>query len=129
VFAAGFLCANAVSTRAASSQRVFELRTYTAAPGKLNDLKTRFRDHTVALFKKHGMANIGYWTPRDAPASENTLIYLLAHASREAAQKSWDGFRADPEWVKVRTASEANGKLTVKVDSVFLVPTDFSALQ
>ena len=129
LFAAGFVCANVAITRAASHQRVFELRTYTAAPGKLEDLKARFRNHTVALFKKHGMTNIGYWVPQDGPTAQNTLVYLLAHESRDAAKKSWDGFRADPAWVKAREASEVNGKLTEKVESVFLDPTDFSAIK
>jgi hypothetical protein len=113
---------------AQSATRVFELRTYTTPDGKLDALNARFRDHTVGLFKKHGMTNIGYWTPADKP---NTLIYLLAHQSREAAQKSWAAFRADPEWVKARTASEVNGPLTVTggVQSVFLTPTDYSALK
>ena len=129
LFAAGFLCANAVSTHAASKQRVFELRTYTAAPGKLDALKARFRNHTVALFKKHGMTNVGYWVPQDAPASQNTLIYVLAHESRDAARKSFDAFRADPAWVKAREASEVNGRLTEKVESVFMDPADFSPMK
>lgn len=129
LFAAGYLCSNVVSTHAASNQRVFELRTYTAAPGKLEALKARFRNHTVALFKKHGMTNVGYWVPQDTPASQNTLVYLLAHKSRDAAKQSFDAFRADPAWVKAREASEVNGKLTEKVESVFLDPTDFSALK
>jgi hypothetical protein len=129
LFAAGFLCSNVISTRAATRQKVFELRTYTAAPGKLEALKTRFRDHTMALFQKHGMTNVGYWTPQDAPASQNTLIYVLAHESRDAAKKSFDAFRADPAWVKARDASEVNGRLAEKVVSVFMDPTDFSPLK
>lgn len=129
LFTAGFLCSNAVSTQAASKQRVFELRTYTAAPGKLDALKTRFRDHTVALFKKHGMTNVGYWVPQDAPASQNTLIYVLAHESRDAAKNSFDAFRADAAWVKAREASEVNGRLAEKVESVFMDPTDFSPMK
>jgi len=129
LFAAGFLCANAVSTHAASKQRVFELRTYTAAPGKLDALKARFRNHTVALFKKHGMTNVGYWVPQDAPASQNILIYVLAHEGRDAAGKSFDAFRADPAWVKAREASEVNGRLTEKVESVFMDPADFSPMK
>jgi hypothetical protein len=129
LFAAGFVCSNVVSTHAASRQRVFELRTYTAAPGKLEALKARFRNHTVQLFKKHGMTNVGYWTPQDAPASQNTLIYILAHESRDAAKKSFDAFRADPAWVKAREASEMNGRLTEKVDSLFMAPTDFSPMK
>jgi hypothetical protein len=129
LFVAGFLASTVMSSHAAGRQRVFELRTYIAPEGKLDALKARFRDHTVALFKKHGMTNVGYWVPQDPPASANTLIYLLAHESRDAAKRSWDGFRNDPEWTKARTASEVNGRLTTKVESVFLDPTDFSAMK
>ena len=111
------------------SHRVFELRTYTTHPGKLEALNARFRDHTVKLFEKHGMTNIVYTTPIDAPQSENTLVYLLAHKSREAAKASFDAFRKDPDWVKARTASEAAGPIVVKVDSVFLTPTDYSPMK
>ncbi len=124
---AAFAAAPAASAQAAN--RVFELRTYTTPEGKLDALNARFRDHTVRLFQKHGMTNVGYWTPQDKP---NTLVYLLAHQSREAAAKSWAAFRADPEWVKARTASEVNGPLTVSpggVVSVFLTPTDYSAMK
>lgn len=109
--------------------RVFELRTYTCYEGKLPDLLARFRDHTMRIFEKHGMTNIAYWVPQDAPASQNTLIYIIAHASREAAKKNWDEFRNDPEWQKVQKDSEANGKIVSKVDSVFMAPTDFSPLK
>jgi hypothetical protein len=109
--------------------RVFELRTYTTYEGKLPALLARFRDHTTRIFEKHGMQNIGYWVPQDSPRSGNTLIYLLAHRDREAAKKSWEAFRNDPEWVKVRTESEAAGKIVLKVESEFLSPTDFSKLR
>jgi hypothetical protein len=109
--------------------RVFELRTYTRYEGKLPDLLARFRDHTMRIFEKHGMTNIAYWVPQGAPASQNTLIYIIAHASREAAKKNWDEFRNDPEWQKVQKDSEANGKIVSKVDSVFMAPTDFSPLK
>lgn len=116
--------------QAAAANRVFELRTYTAPPGKLDALKARFRDHTIELFKKHGMEAIGYWTPQDKPNSENTLIYVLVHPSREAATKNWVEFQADPEWVKVRDDSQKGGPLTTKTpDSVFMDPTDFSAIK
>jgi hypothetical protein len=113
----------------AQGKRVFELRTYHALPGRLPALQARFRDHTLKLFVKHGMTNVGYWTPLDAPASENTLIYVLAHASREAAKKSWDDFRNDPEWQAVAKASEADGKIVEKVESVFMDATDYSPIQ
>ena len=109
--------------------RVFELRTYTCNEGKLPDLLARFRSHTMAIFEKHGMTNIAYWVPQDAPASQNTLIYVIAHASREAAKKNWEEFGKDPEWQKVQKESEANGKIVSKVESVFMDPTDFSPMK
>ena len=114
---------------AQSKSRVYELRTYTAHPGKLNDVVARFRNHTIKLFEKHGMKNVGYWVPQDAPLSENTLIYIVSHESRDAAKKSWDAFRNDPAWHKARDASEVNGKIVAKVDAVFMDATDFSALK
>ena len=110
----------------AAETRVYELRTYHTLPGKLDALLTRFRDHTTRIFEKHGMENIGYWIPKDQP---NTLIYIISHKNMDAAKKSWDEFRADPVWVKVRDASEANGKIVEKVDSVYMTPTDFSKLK
>ena len=109
-----------------AENRVFELRTYVAPEGKLPNLLARFRDHTVKLFEKHGMQNIGYWVPKDQP---NTLIYIVAHKSRDTAKASWDAFRQDPVWVKARTESEANGKIVEKVTSVFMDPVDFSKLK
>ena len=113
----------------AQNSRIFELRTYTANEGKLDALKARFRDHTMKIFEKHGMTNIGYWTPMDEPRSQNTLIYIIAHASRDAAKNNWDAFRADPEWQKVAKESEANGKIVSKVESVYMNATDFSPLK
>jgi len=130
-----FLLSAAAATAAlsgaasAQSNRVFELRTYYALPGRLPNLLARFRDHTVKLFEKHGMTNVGYWVAADAPGSENTLIYVLAHASRDAAKKSWDAFRTDPAWLKARAESETDGKIVDKVEAVYLNPVDFSALR
>lgn len=118
------------AAHAQGKDRVFELRTYTAAPGKFDALKTRFRDHTTRLFERHGMTNIGYWIPADPPKSENTLVYILAHESREAAKKSWDAFRADPEWQKVAKESQKDGALLAgQPESVFLTPADFSKIK
>jgi NIPSNAP len=116
-------------SRAQDHARVFELRTYTCYEGKLPDLLARFRDHTIKIFEKHGMTSIGYWTPQDAPLHNTTLIYMLAHPSREAAAKNWEAFRKDPEWQKVQKESEANGKIVAKVESVFMDPTDFSQMK
>lgn len=109
--------------------RVFEMRIYHTNPGKLQDLHARFRDHTNHLFVKHGITLIGYWTPAEGPEAENTLIYIIAHESREAAKKSWAAFRVDPEWKKVYSESRADGALVNKVESKFLTPTDFSPLR
>jgi len=117
----------AIKPSASTPTRAFELRTYQASPGKLDDLNARFRDHTLALFKKHGMSNFGYWVPlpKEKGAGE-TLVYILAHQNKEAGEASFKAFRADPDWVAAKSASEANGSLTVKVDSVYMMPTDYS---
>jgi hypothetical protein len=113
-----------------AQNRVYELRTYTCNEGKLEALKARFRDHTIEIFKRHGMESVGYWVPQDGAASKTTLIYILVHPSREAAAKNWAAFNTDPEWVKVRTASEADGKILAKPpESVFMDPADFSKLK
>ncbi len=127
LLAAAFLAT--VRSRAEEGGRVFELRTYTCKEGKLPDLLARFRNHTMRIFEKHGMTNIAYWVPQDSPAHANTLIYVLAHPSREAARKNWKEFGADPEWQKVQKESEANGKIVDHVDSVFMDPTDFSPMK
>jgi hypothetical protein len=109
--------------------RVFELRIYHANPGKMKALHARFRDHTTALFQKHGMTVVGYWSPTDEKEAEAKLYYILAYPSKEEAKKSWDAFRADPEWIKARDASEKDGVLVKKVDSVYLNPTDYSPMK
>jgi hypothetical protein len=116
----------ALSERIYQGLKFYELRTYHAAPGKLDDLNARFRNRTMKLFEAHGIANIGYWVPTDN--TNNVLIYLLGYPSREAREKSWKEFGADPEWQSVQKASEANGRLVTKVDSVYLTATDFSPL-
>ena len=118
--------AGAPPEAAGSAETVYELRVYHANEGRLDDLLKRFREHTTKLFEKHGMKNIAYWTPLDDPLKGKTLIYILAHPSREAAAGNWKAFGEDPEWQKVRDASEVNGKLVEKVDSTFMVLTDFS---
>ena len=130
VFAAGFVARGAVTPLSAQGNaRVFEIRTYTAPDGKLADLHARFRNHTLRIFAKHGMTNIGYFAPQDSPLSQNTLIYVLAHSSREAAKKSWADFQADPEWQKVAADSQVNGRIVTKVESVFADATDYSPLK
>ena len=105
---------------------VYELRIYHAAPGKLEELLTRFREHTIKLFDRHGIKSVAYWTPVEEPQKSNTLFYILQHPSREEAVANWKSFQDDPEWKSVHEKSELNGKLVEKVDSTFLVLTDFS---
>lgn len=122
--------ATAPSPSLAKDSRCFEMRTYYAAPGKLEALNARFRDHTCTLFKKHGIEIVGFWMPTDQDkGADNTLVYLLAHKSREAAKASWEAFRKDPAWDKARKESEVNGRLVDKVEFVYLAATDYSPLK
>ncbi|MBT5217876.1 MAG: NIPSNAP family protein [Woeseia sp.] len=133
IFAIGVISGNFIQfsgvAEAQPSERVFELRTYTTSPGRLDALHARFANHTIALFERHGMTNIGYFVPQDAPLAENTLIYVLAHDSREAAKASWAAFVADPEWLKAREASISDGAIVDKVESVFMDATDYSMMK
>ena len=119
----------AVADEPEGSERVFEMRIYTAADGKLSDLMARFRNHTNYLFVKHGMQLIGYWTPTEGDGKDNTLVYILAHESREAAKKSWAGFVADPDWKKAAAESRKGGRLVAKIENQWLQATDFSPLR
>lgn len=112
-----------------ASTRVFELRTYTANAGKFDAMKARFREHILPLFKKHNLTVVGFWTPADPPLSENTLIYILAHDSREAAKKNWAAFSADPVRKQVWADTEKDGPINMKVESVYINPTDFSPIK
>ncbi|QDU27497.1 hypothetical protein ETAA8_25850 [Anatilimnocola aggregata] len=115
-----------VSAQEKAVPRVYELRTYTTHPGRLPALNKRFQEHTLKLFEKHGMKNEMYWIPTDTAKSENTLIYVISHESEAAAKKSWDAFRVDPDWIKARDASEADGKIVLKVDAVFMTKAPYS---
>ncbi len=109
--------------------RVFEMRTYYAQPGKMKALHERFRKHTCKLFKKHDMTLIGFWSPIDAKTAEDKMVYILAFPSKAAADKSWKGFRNDPDWKAAKAASEKDGPLVAKVESVYLNPTDYSPIK
>lgn len=111
------------------AERVFELRTYTCLPGRLPNLITRFKDHTLKLFQKHGMESIVYFTTLENGGIQPKLIYLLGHAGMAAADRAWKDFRADPEWTSARDASEKDGKIVGKVESVFLKPLRFSKIR
>ena len=133
VFAGGFVLGGLVTpwgvVNAQASRRVYELRTYTSPEGKLGDLQARFRNHTVKLFERHGITSVGYFVPQDAPQSQNTLIYILAHKDRESAKQNWAAFQKDPEWQAVYKESSKNGPLQTQVLSVFMDPLDFSQLK
>ena len=130
-FAAGFgargVLPGETVAHAQAKPRVYELRTYTAVPGRLDALHGRFKDHLLGFFQKHGMTNVIYFKPMDAPLSETTLIYLVSHESREAAKASWSAFQNDAEWKKV--SSTGGGAMSSKVESVFLEPTDYSPMK
>lgn len=116
--------------KAEQPERTFELRTYTANPGKFDALLTRFRDHTTKLFSKHGMENVAYWVTDEKMGNDQPkLIYILAHPSEAEGKAHFKAFAADPDWQKARDASEVNGKLTEKVESVYMKPTDYSPIK
>lgn len=119
----------AINDKKSKDDRVFELRTYYCQPGKLPNLITRFRDHTLKIFENVGMQNIVYFVTDEPSGKQPLLVYLLAHKSQEAAKKSWENFLADPEWIKARDNSEKDGKILVKLESVYLKPLPFSKLK
>ena len=136
VWLLGFGIASGAAAQAplstAAGAKVYEMRTYYAAPGKLEALHARFRNHTIEIFKKHGMGVLAFWVPVDqttGAATGNTLVYILSYPSLDARKQAWDEFGKDPEWVAVKTESEKEGKLVDKVDSVFLAPTDYSPMK
>lgn len=118
-----------VTSSAQDGGKVFELRIYKSTPGNLDNLNARFRDHTMSLFEKHGMENIGYWTPTSEEERDDTLVYIIAHDSREAADASWSAFGQDPAWQEVAEASNANGQILAGIERKFMVATDFSPMQ
>jgi hypothetical protein len=118
-----------IKPSAGKTDRTFELRTYYCHPGKLGDLITRFKDHSMKLLEKQGFTNIAYWTTVETDGSQPKLVYILASPGVESAKKSWDDFRADPVWVKAKADSEKNGPIVEKVTSVFMKPLPFSTIR
>ena len=116
-------------TSSAQSEKVFELRTYKATPGNLDNLHARFRNHTTRIFRKHGMEIVGYWSPTSEEEREDTLVYMLEHADLESATASWQAFIADPEWAEVAAASNANGQILGGIEAKYMVATDYSPMQ
>lgn len=118
-----------VSSSAQEDGKVYELRIYTATPGNLDNLHARFRDHTIRIFGNHGMKVVGFWSPTNEEEADNTLIYVLEHASQEAANASWRAFGQDPEWKSVSDASNANGPILAGVERRYMTATDYSPLR
>jgi hypothetical protein len=112
-----------------SPAHIYELRTYTAADGKLDNVVARFRDNTIRIFNRHHMKSVGYWLPTEGDKAGKTLIYILEHANHEDALKNWAEFNTDPEWQKVKAESEKDGKIVTNAERVFMSPTDFSPIK
>ena len=118
-----------VFAAAPAAPQLYELRIYTAAPGKMDALHARFRDHTLRLFEKHGIKSVGYWTGVDEGQREK-LYYVVAYPDREAReQRLVNGIAKDPEFLKAVAESEKGGKLTSGTESVLLAPTDYSPMR
>ena len=113
----------------AQDQKVFELRTYQATPGNLDNLHARFRDHTTRIFRKHGMEVVGYWSPTNEEERDDTLVYLLSHDNQDAADSSWQAFIADPEWETVAEESNRNGQILGGIERKYMVATDYSPMK
>ncbi len=118
-----------IKKKQANPERLFEMRTYYLLPGRYPNIVARFRDHTRKLFENQGMENIMYFETIEKDGAQPTLLYFLAHKDADAAKKSWDGFRNDPNWIKARDASEESGKIVEKVESIMMKPTDYSPIR
>src|SRR5688572_2763056 len=108
----------------ANNSKFYELRIYHAAPGKLEDLHNRFRNHALRLFERHKVESVGYWQPIDN--KENKMAFLLAYPTREAREAAWKAFITDADWQKAAKESEKNGKLVERVEQWFMQKTDYS---
>ena len=117
-----------MSAEATTPETVYELRTYHLNAGKLPLILARFHSPERALFERCGMHCVAFWTPTESPLVGQTLIYMLRHASREAARASWAKFLADPEWIAVKAETEKDGPFVQKIESTFLSLTEFSSV-
>lgn len=112
-----------------AKERFFEMREYTANPGKMDALHKRFKDHTNKLFVKHGMELVGYWVVATGEQAGQKLVFVLAYPSKEAREKSWEEFQKDPDWIKAKAESEKEGPLVAKAVSTYMTPTDYSPIK
>jgi hypothetical protein len=113
----------------AKADKIYELRVYHCAPGRLDALHARFRDCTCKLFQKHGIELVGFWTPTDGEEAKATLYYIVAFPSVEAQKKAWQEFKADPDWIKAKAESEKDGPIVTKVDSKNMKAVDYSPIR
>lgn len=126
-FGVGFVAGREAPVSAQASGRVLEIRTYvTPDQTGLKNLVSRMRSE-AGIFDRLGMKSVAYFVAAEAPKSENTFVYILAHESREKAKESWAAFGKDPEWQKLRTEAPSPGQ--IKIESVFVSPLDFSPLK
>ena len=106
----------------------FELRVYTAQPGKRDALAARFADRTAAIYARHGITNVGYWVPQQSDAdlgvtSENTFIYIRGYPSKAERDKRLKAAHDDPEFAEVVTKQERSpDRLIVKTHNIDMVP-------
>ncbi len=128
-FAAGVLVGQATLVKAAGNNRVLEIRTYTTHEGKLPALVERMGHGEGQVFARLGMKPVGFFVAAESPKSDNTFVYILSHESREKAAENWAKFREDAEWKQIRAKSEAAGPIVSKAETIFVNPTDFSALK
>jgi len=125
----GFATPRPAAAAEAAAGKVYELRIYQCHPGKLDALNARFRDHTCRLFRKHGIELVGFWVPTVGDEAADTLYYIVAFPNAEAQKKSWDEFRADPDWKAAKAASESEGPIVKQIQSKNLKATDYSPLK
>lgn len=126
-FGIGVLAGHGIPLKAQSDNRVFELRIATTEnKGKLNEVLRRYRTGQLKIWERLGMKGVGFWVPTDPSKSENTVIFILAHESRKAADESWAKFPNDPEWKAFPKPVDLG---QVKVERTFMQAVDFSPIK
>lgn len=107
---------------------IYEMRIYRCVPGRLPALLKRFETATLKLWEKHGIKQAGFFTTLIGESNQE-LTYFLAWESLAEREKKWGGFMTDPDWMKARAESEADGQIVGNIVSQLLTPTAFSAVK
>ncbi|MCL2421347.1 MAG: NIPSNAP family protein [Defluviitaleaceae bacterium] len=107
---------------------IYEYRSYTVAPGKMDNLLSRFTDYTLELFKKHDIKPVAFFTPVIS-SNMNNLIFILEFRDLAHREAAWASFVADPDWIKAHTESNKDGQVVLNVENKILAPTEFSPLR